>query len=107
MTPRILDVLKREGVTATFFLLVRNATEHPDLVDRIVHEGHEVGCHSDQHLNAWKVLPTSANRDIDQGYSRLERWIDRTAFSTAVRQDDSCDIFIPSSATSNYLVVDD
>ena len=75
MTPRILDVLKREGVTATFFLLGRNASQHPDLVDRIVHEGHEVGCHSDQHLNAWKVLPASANRDIDQGYSRLERWI--------------------------------
>ncbi|MGB8385384.1 MAG: polysaccharide deacetylase family protein, partial [Dermatophilaceae bacterium] len=39
-TPQLLDLLGREKVPATFFVVGRYAAQNPDLVRRIVHEGH-------------------------------------------------------------------
>lgn len=50
-TPRILDVLARHDVRATFFVVGTAALEHPDLVRRIRAEGHEVGVHTLTHVN--------------------------------------------------------
>ena len=44
-TPQVLDILKRSGATATFFLIGQRAEAHPDLVRRIKAEGHETGNH--------------------------------------------------------------
>lgn len=41
--PRILDILKQQGVRATFFVSGPWAQAHPDLVRRMASEGHEVG----------------------------------------------------------------
>ena len=50
-TPRILDVLKREGVKATFFMIGQQLADQPDLVRRVYAEGHEIGSHSFTHPN--------------------------------------------------------
>ena len=50
-TPRILDILKARGVKATFFVVGRNAEAHPELLRRLVAEGHEIGNHSYTHGN--------------------------------------------------------
>jgi peptidoglycan/xylan/chitin deacetylase (PgdA/CDA1 family) len=44
-TPQVLEILKRSGATATFFLIGDRAEAHPDLVRRIRAEGHETGNH--------------------------------------------------------------
>jgi peptidoglycan-N-acetylglucosamine deacetylase len=75
LTPKLLDLLKGHEAHATFFLLGRNVERHSQLVDRMVGEGHDLGCHSDQHLDAWKVTPGKALADIDAGYERLSPWI--------------------------------
>ena len=49
LTPRLLDLLKQRGIHATFFLVGKNAAAFPDVVRRIVEEGHEVGNHSWSH----------------------------------------------------------
>jgi peptidoglycan/xylan/chitin deacetylase (PgdA/CDA1 family) len=49
--------------------------EHPDIVDRIVDEGHEVGCHGDEHLNAWRAWPWRTVSDVTTGYRKLARWV--------------------------------
>jgi peptidoglycan/xylan/chitin deacetylase (PgdA/CDA1 family) len=77
LTPQLLDLLRGRGARATFFMLGRQAQQHPEIVDRVVKDGHDVGCHSDQHLHAWKALPWEAVADIDAGYERLSRWIPR------------------------------
>lgn len=79
LTPELLDLLESYEARATFFMLGKNAQEHPKIVDRVIREGHEVGCHSDQHLNAWKVLPWRAIKDIELGYQHLSPWIQRNA----------------------------
>lgn len=45
-TPRVLDLLREHGARATFFLIGQQAKQHPDLVRRIVAEGHALGSHS-------------------------------------------------------------
>jgi peptidoglycan-N-acetylglucosamine deacetylase len=49
-TPKMLDMLKQCGVKATFCLVGFRARDRPDLVRRIVNEGHTVCNHSWQHL---------------------------------------------------------
>lgn len=48
-TEKILDVLKEEKVPAAFFLVGNYITENPDLVKRMVKEGHIVGNHTMHH----------------------------------------------------------
>ncbi len=50
-TPKILDILKAKGVHASFFIIGKNAEAYPDLVQRILAEGHDVGNHTFTHPN--------------------------------------------------------
>jgi cellulose synthase/poly-beta-1,6-N-acetylglucosamine synthase-like glycosyltransferase/peptidoglycan/xylan/chitin deacetylase (PgdA/CDA1 family) len=54
-TPAILDILKREQVPATFFIIGKNGQSYPDLVRRIVNEGHELGNHTFTHPNLGEI----------------------------------------------------
>ncbi len=49
MTPKVLDVLGKHGVKATFFLVGGNVVKYPELVRRMVREGHLVCSHSYGH----------------------------------------------------------
>ena len=49
LTPMLLDTLKQRGIHATFFVVGQNAAEYPDILKRIVAEGHEIGNHSWSH----------------------------------------------------------
>ena len=67
LTERLLDLLSRRGVKASFFVLGRNAAARPEIVRRLVAEGHEVGSHTQEHSNAWKTDPFTAARDLARG----------------------------------------
>jgi cellulose synthase/poly-beta-1,6-N-acetylglucosamine synthase-like glycosyltransferase/peptidoglycan/xylan/chitin deacetylase (PgdA/CDA1 family)/spore germination protein YaaH len=58
-TPGVLDALKAAHAPATFFLIGGNALAHPDLLRRIVAEGHDIGSHSFTHPNI-SELPDAA-----------------------------------------------
>lgn len=61
--PRILSVLEKAAVPATFFVPAVSALLHPDEQRRVVKEGHEIGLHGWIHeLNS--VLPEAAERDL-------------------------------------------
>ena len=49
ITPKVLDVLKEEGVKATFFVLGQNVKTHPEQLKRIYEEGHYIANHSYTH----------------------------------------------------------
>lgn len=49
VTPKLLDLLLARRSTATFFVLSDSVSRHPDLVIRMVTEGHEVALHADCH----------------------------------------------------------
>ncbi|HEY7272450.1 MAG TPA: bifunctional polysaccharide deacetylase/glycosyltransferase family 2 protein [Actinoplanes sp.] len=48
-TPRILDVLAKYHVPATFFVIGTQVARNPEVTRRIVHEGHELGVHTFTH----------------------------------------------------------
>ncbi|SED21621.1 glycosyltransferase [Streptomyces sp. KS_5] len=48
-TPRVLDVLKEHDAHAVFFVTGTMASRYPDLVRRMVEEGHEIGLHTFNH----------------------------------------------------------
>lgn len=48
-TPRVLDVLKKHDAHAVFFVTGTMTSRYPDLVRRMVEEGHEVGLHTFNH----------------------------------------------------------
>ncbi|MGC5232010.1 polysaccharide deacetylase family protein [Streptomyces albogriseolus] len=48
-TPKVLDVLKKHDAHAVFFVTGTMASRHPDLVQRMVDEGHELGLHTFNH----------------------------------------------------------
>lgn len=49
VTPQILDILKKENVKATFFVIGENINYYGKSFARIVNEGHEIGLHSYNH----------------------------------------------------------
>ena len=49
LTPKLLDILKARHVKATFFVVGENAAQYPEILKRIVAEGHEIGNHSWSH----------------------------------------------------------
>lgn len=48
-TPRVLNLLAENNIKATFFLIGKNAEQHPEIVKRISDEGHTIGNHSYHH----------------------------------------------------------
>ena len=70
-TRRILDVLKTNGVRATFFCTGNFAEHAPEVVRRIVDEGHEVACHGVDH---WQPKET----DFARSKEIVERVAGRT-----------------------------
>jgi len=56
-TNQILDILKKEQVHATFFLLGLNVEKYPEITKRIVNEGHVIGNHSYSHSGLLSQMP--------------------------------------------------
>ena len=54
-TDKILDVLKKYGVKATFFVIGENVEQCPDILKRISNEGHEIGNHTYDHKSIYKL----------------------------------------------------
>lgn len=63
-TNQLLDVLAAQQVKATFFMLGSRANQYPDMVKRIVNEGHEVGSHSNVHDNLRSMSAEAIQADI-------------------------------------------
>jgi len=71
-TPKVLDVLAREGARATFFVLEPRAKEHPELVRELKAAGHEVALHGRVHRHAWLKSPLSLYPELRAAKESLE-----------------------------------
>jgi peptidoglycan/xylan/chitin deacetylase (PgdA/CDA1 family) len=81
-TPRVLTTLAKECVHATFFLIGKPASEHPELVRRIATEGHTVGHHTWSHRSLMRIKPGETTEEIDRGISAVETALRGTATTT-------------------------
>jgi peptidoglycan/xylan/chitin deacetylase (PgdA/CDA1 family) len=55
ITNFVLDILKENGIKATFFCIGDNVLKYPETFERIVKEQHSIGNHTHNHLNGWKT----------------------------------------------------
>lgn len=71
-TELLLALLSRAEVTATFFTLGWIAKRHPQLVRRIVGEGHELASHGFSHRRATEQTPAELREDLQSARQLLE-----------------------------------
>jgi len=71
-TPRVLDVLATRGARATFFVLEGPVRAHPDIVRRIVAEGHEVALHGPDHGSLLSMSTAAAVQSIRSSRDAVE-----------------------------------
>src|SRR5215831_14245596 len=64
-TPQILDILKREHATGTFFLIGNQADKFPSLAKRIYDEGNEIGNHTFFHPDISETTPTLVKLELN------------------------------------------
>ena len=63
-TPQALDILKKYGVKATFFMLGQNVVSNPDIVKRVKNEGHQIGIHTWDHPVLTKLPMETVKKEI-------------------------------------------
>lgn len=66
LTPRVLDILRSNNVKGTFFMQGCNVAAHPQVVRRMVSEGHEVGNHTWNHIYLSKVSREKAEEQLQR-----------------------------------------
>jgi peptidoglycan-N-acetylglucosamine deacetylase len=65
-TEQILTLLARHRARATFFVLGEIVRDHPDLVRRMLDEGHELGCHGMRHEPLWGRTPEAFAAELQE-----------------------------------------
>lgn len=77
-TPRILDLLKKHEVKATFFLVGERVTWAPAVARRIFDEGHEVANHTWNHQNLAKLKLKDAIWQVDRADQEFRKMFGRS-----------------------------
>ena len=71
-THRILEVLERYGVRATFFMIGVNIRNYPDAAREVIARGHEVGNHTDSHVCPRNLSESALAAELDRCEDTLE-----------------------------------
>lgn len=88
ITPWVLDELKKYDAKATFFCIGKKVAAYPEVYARIISEGHAIGNHTQNHLNASKTKDAEYMEDVLQA----KQYIDSRLFRP------------PYGRISNFLV---
>ncbi len=71
-TPWVLDLLDREGIKATFFMVGDNVRRHPQLFEEVKRRGHAYGNHTMHHLQGLKERDSRYLRDITEADALID-----------------------------------
>jgi peptidoglycan/xylan/chitin deacetylase (PgdA/CDA1 family) len=71
-TPRLLEVLAREGVPATFFFCGRNVRRLPEVAREAAAAGHEIGNHTENHARLWLRSRAFVREEVMGGQRTME-----------------------------------
>ncbi|MCS6824409.1 MAG: polysaccharide deacetylase family protein [Cytophagaceae bacterium] len=63
---RLLSLLSKHKVKATYFVLGKVIEEHPDIIKEIIDEGHEISCHSYSHPFLYDITPEQFTHELDK-----------------------------------------
>ncbi|NOT12188.1 MAG: DUF3473 domain-containing protein [Methylococcaceae bacterium] len=71
-TDKILALFQARDIKATFFTLGWVAERYPDLIRRIIKDGHELACHGYEHIRVTEQTPDEFRKDISRTKKLLE-----------------------------------
>jgi peptidoglycan/xylan/chitin deacetylase (PgdA/CDA1 family) len=74
VTEWILDLLKSEGIKATFFCIGENIQKNPEIYQRILSEGHLTGNHTLNHLKGWKTPTREYVENVQSCETEMKKW---------------------------------
>jgi peptidoglycan/xylan/chitin deacetylase (PgdA/CDA1 family) len=66
ITPVVLDLLADFNAKATFFCIGDRVKRYPDIMKRIVAEGHSIGNHTQHHVNGWNSSVSDYAEEVHQ-----------------------------------------
>lgn len=64
-TPQILDILDQNHIKGSFFIVGENAELHPEIIERLFKEGHEIGSHTFTHPNVASISPIRTKMELN------------------------------------------
>ena len=70
-TPAVLEILSRERVRATFFLVGEQVLRNPALAGEIAQAGHEIALHCHRHRNLLRLSPRQVHDDIARAHEAI------------------------------------
>ena len=77
-TPKILEILEKAKVPGTFFVIGENALEHPQLLNRIIAGGGEIGNHTYTHPNLALSSPAETRLELNATQRMVEAYTGRS-----------------------------
>ena len=78
--PQFLDLLGRRGVRGTFFTTGEMARRFPDVITRVVSEGHELACHGDTHRDFTRLTRAEADAELRASLATLRAFAPVVSF---------------------------
>lgn len=73
LTPQLLDILRHQGVRATFYVIGRNVDAYPEIARRIVAEGHEIANHTYNHPHLTQISAARLDGEITRTTESIQR----------------------------------
>jgi peptidoglycan-N-acetylglucosamine deacetylase len=105
-TGNVLDILKQYRVPATFFVIGMNGEQNPDLLHRIVDEGHEIGSHTFTHPNIARtskeqlIVELNATERVIESHLGRRTLLFRPPYAQDIEPDTPAEV-VPIEFTSN------
>ena len=93
-TEKILDILNRHNVVASFFVTGQNVKKYPTLVYKIYKEGHTIGLHGYNHIDYTKLSKKQILVELNKAKQTIENIIGK----------DKIKYFRPPAGKWNHLV---
>jgi peptidoglycan/xylan/chitin deacetylase (PgdA/CDA1 family) len=72
-TPQVLDTLHKYNIEATFFVVGSSVRENPELVRRIVEEGHTLGNHTYTHTDMSELSPQQMRQELQRTQEAVDK----------------------------------
>jgi hypothetical protein len=72
LTDKVLDILAATNIKASFFVLLPKARKNPELIRRIVNEGHQLGLHGEDHRSPFFRTPGELFLSLSRAKAELE-----------------------------------
>ncbi len=70
---KILTLLQKHKVKASFYIVGDVIAKHPDLIKEIIEEGHEIGCHTYTHRALYDMTPAELDEELNKCSEVLSR----------------------------------